>query len=206
MRAYYSFYEMPAVKPKMSFSKEEIKHLLISIFLLGLAFSIANSFPIHKNFSLFVRLLPFSFLAVLTAFAFHEIAHKYAGIRYGYWSEYRMFPFGLLLAILFSFLGFVFAAPGAVQIFGFPTREQSGKISMAGPLSNILVSALFLAISKVTKIELLILIASINAFLAIFNLIPIPPLDGIKILSWNMPVWVAMLASSAILLFLSFPF
>ncbi len=201
MRAYYSFNEMPVVRPKMGFSREEIKHLLISIFLLGIAFSIANSF---LNFWRFIYLLPFSFLAVLTAFAFHEIAHKYAGIRYGYWSEYRMFPLGLILALFLSFLGFVFAAPGAVQIFGMPTREQAGKISMAGPLSNILISAIFFGISKISKIEVLILIASINAFLAIFNLIPIPPLDGSKILSWNISVWVAMLATSAFLLFLSF--
>ncbi|MBC7129520.1 MAG: site-2 protease family protein [Thermoplasmatales archaeon] len=203
MRAYY-FYDIPAVKPKMGFSREEIKHLLISISLLCIAFSIANSFPIHENFRLFVNLLPFSFLAVLTAFAFHEIAHKFAGIRYGYWSEYRMFPFGLILALLLSFLGFVFAAPGAVQIFGMPTREHAGKISMAGPFSNILVSAVFLSISKITKIEIIALIASINAFLAIFNLLPIPPLDGRKILSWSMPIWLSMLVTSAILLFLSF--
>ena len=203
MRAYY-FYDIPAVKPKMGFSREEIKHLLISIFLLCIAFSIANSFPIHKNFEFFVELLPFSFLAVITAFAFHEIAHKFAGIRYGYWSEYRMFPLGLILALSLSFLGFVFAAPGAVQIFGMPTREHAGKISMSGPLSNILVSAVFLSISKITRIEIIALIASINAFLAIFNLLPLPPLDGRKILSWSMPIWLSMLIASAILFFLSF--
>ena len=38
------------------------------------------------------------------------------------------------------------------------------------------------------------LIAVMSLFLAGFNLIPIPPLDGYKVAVWNIPVYVAMVA------------
>jgi len=143
---------------------------------------------------------------VITAFACHEVAHKYVGMRYGYWSEYRMFPQGLLLALLLSFTGFLFAAPGAVVIFGSPPREENGKISAAGPATNIVISAVCAPLSPVIggmAGEIVGGIAAINAFLAFFNLIPFGPLDGRKILAWNTGVWAMMLVVSIALIMFS---
>lgn len=198
-KIYYSFHEIPFgqySKRGISFSREEINHLLISIAVLTLAFSIA--FSRYNGFDAFIFFLPVSFLAIVTAFACHEIAHKYAGMKLGYWSEYRMFPQGLLFALLFSFAGIVFAAPGAVHIFGMPTREESGKISMAGPATNIFLALLFLMLSSIGGVVevIFISVASINAFLALFNLIPFGPLDGRKIFAWNIGIWIIMLVVS----------
>ena len=208
-RIYYSFHDIPFgeyghgyVKPRMGFSSREIKEILISIIVLSLAFAIAWT---RGTYFLLLNFLPISFLAVVTAFACHEIAHKYAGIRYGYWSEYRMFPQGLLFALLLSFVGFVFAAPGAVMIFGVPTREESGKISMAGPMANILVAIIFMLLaSSGIFYKISIFVAHINAFLAFFNLIPLGPLDGRKIFVWNIAVWTAMIFISVALMVISF--
>ncbi len=208
-RIYYSFHDIPFgeyghgyVKPRMGFSSREIKEILISIIVLSLAFAIAWT---RGAYFLLLNFLPISFLAVVTAFACHEIAHKYAGIRYGYWSEYRMFPQGLLFALLLSFVGFVFAAPGAVMIFGVPTREESGKISMAGPMANILVAIIFMLLaSSGIFYKISIFVAHINAFLAFFNLIPLGPLDGRKIFVWNIAVWTAMIFISVALMIISF--
>lgn len=71
-------------------------------------------------------------------------------------------------------------------------------VSLAGPLSNLLmafISIIFMNIAKVMPYSTLILIiyyffffcASININLAVFNLIPIPPLDGSRILSIILP-------------------
>ena len=38
------------------------------------------------------------------------------------------------------------------------------------------------------------MLASLNAFLAFFNLLPIPPLDGSKIVTWKLPVYVVVMA------------
>ena len=40
--------------------------------------------------------------------------------------------------------------------------------------------------------------AMINFFLALFNLLPIPPLDGSKVFTWNIPIWVVTIAIAAI--------
>ncbi|RLF46176.1 MAG: site-2 protease family protein [Thermoplasmata archaeon] len=209
-KVYYSFHEIPFGhdygygygKPSLRFSQREIKELLISILVLSLAFSMAMAFPAYLYFYLF---FPLALLAVVTAFACHEIAHKYAGMKYGYWSEYRMFPQGLLFALLLSFAGIVFAAPGAVMIFGMPSREESGKISAAGPLANMTLAFLFIIVASAGIIKnIASAIATINAFLAFFNLIPLGPLDGRKVMAWNMAVWIIMIVMSIVLLVASF--
>lgn len=212
-KMYYSFHDIPFgssgygyERPALRFSRREIMELFISIVILSLAFSIARSRMMYGGYERMGYLMVSSFLAVITAFACHEVAHKYVGMRYGYWSEYRMFPQGLLLALLLSFTGFLFAAPGAVVIFGSPPREENGKISAAGPATNIAISAVCAPLSPVIggmAGEIVGGIAAINAFLAFFNLIPFGPLDGRKILAWNTGVWAMMLVVSIALIMFS---
>lgn len=207
-KIYYSFHDIPwqgyYAKPRIRFSREEINHLLISIIVLSFAFSIARSFSSYRSPLYFYYFFPISFLAIVTAFACHEVAHKYMGMKYGYPSEYRMFPQGLIFALLLSFFGFVFAAPGAVHIFGMPSREEGGKIAAAGPITNIVLAAIFLTISNFAIESIAISLASINSFLAFFNLLPLPPLDGRKIFAWNIGIWAAMLVISLAMLILAF--
>ena len=46
-----------------------------------------------------------SLVAVSTGFLMHELMHKFVAQRYGAWAEFRVFPLGLMMAILFSFFG-----------------------------------------------------------------------------------------------------
>jgi Zn-dependent protease len=148
--------------------------------------------------------LPLAFLGIVTAFLCHELAHKYVAQRYGYWSEFRMYSQGLIYALIFALLiGFVFAAPGAVQVLGNPTREENGKMALAGPLTNIIISLTALSIWLLTPGfigNLAFFIAYINAFLGFFNLLPIGPMDGMKIFSWRREIWIGALIVSIILL------
>ena len=96
----------------------------------------------------------------------------------------------LWLALAFSFFGFIFAAPGAVFISGLITKERNGKISLAGPLTNIFLAVLFLIlIFFVPETGFLADLAkfglTINSLLAAFNMIPVMPFDGGKIILWN---------------------
>jgi len=117
---------------------------------------------------------------------------------------------GLLIALLPG--GFVFVAPGAVYIsqhrreFAFQvtrvTRNQYGWINFVGPMINIIVGVAMLALNYFIPLALFTLTARISLFLALFNLIPIPPLDGSKILIWNKKLWALAFAISLVGLFL----
>lgn len=183
------------------FSRIELRHILISVIALSFAFTLVmrrnwwGSDDVVLGFLIFYAL---SFAIIALSFIPHELGHKFVAQKYGAWSEYRMSERGLLFAILISVMGVLIAAPGAVYIRGYISEEQNGKISAAGPLINIILSAVAIVLWMTFPAGfvglLLYMLAYINAFLALFNLIPIPPLDGSKVMRWNVGVWVALLA------------
>jgi len=199
------------------FSRLEIRHLTISIIVLTIVFSLLitrNNLLYGLMYGFNINILPIglgiAFLGVLTAFFFHEIAHKLMAQKYGLWAEYRMFPQGLRLALLLGILSpFVFAAPGAVMFMGGSRVYETGKIAMAGPLANIIIAAialpLYITFFETTIGQLFGFICLINALLATFNLLPFGPLDGTKIIKWNATIWVVLLIVSIVLLMQIFP-
>ncbi|MEF8879926.1 MAG: site-2 protease family protein [Candidatus Thermoplasmatota archaeon] len=212
---YYSFRDMPFTEnhsygssysgsAKMSFSKKEIFHLLIAMGVLTIAFAFALApFPPLSHVDSVLFNLPLAFLAIATAFVCHELAHKYMGQKYGYRSEFRMYKMGLLLALFLGVAtGIVFAAPGAVRIFGNPNHEESGKLATAGPLTNIVIALMALGVMLISVgfvREIAFFVLFINAFLAFFNLLPFGPLDGRKVFRWNKIVWIVLIAISVTL-------
>jgi Zn-dependent protease len=148
------------------------------------------------------------------AFIGHELSHKFMAIREGFWAEYRMWPQGILMAVVLMIATggrFMFAAPGAVyfrenwQQRG-PRRKKLLRVSMAGITFNAVLMTSFLAAYAATGYGLLSYMATINAWLALFNLIPIGGLDGQKLFAIDKRVWGILLAVAAagfaILLFL----
>ncbi len=142
------------------------------------------------------------FLAVGLGFFIHEVGHKLVAEKLGCRTVYRAWMPGLLLALAFAmFTPFIFAAPGAVYIHKrFLSIRENGLISLSGPLMNVILGVAFLLIFlNVGSLSLLGFIAlfgfQINFFLALFNLLPFPPLDGSKVLSWNPLVWGVMFFS-----------
>jgi len=194
------------------FSRVELQHLIISMSILTIAFALVLSennlfYGLIQGFE-FDKLpgyIGLSFLGITSAFFVHEMSHKFMAQRYGLWAEYRMFPKGLQFALLLGLLTpFVFAAPGAVMFQGGSRDYETGKIAMAGPLSNIILAMIsliiFLNFNDFSIKEIIGFICLINAFLATFNLLPIGPLDGVKIIRWNATVWVILLIFSILLL------
>jgi len=174
------------------FTQEELKELTISIGVLTLAFAMVLG---GRRWDGFINALLPSFIAVVTGFFFHEMGHKFVAQSYGLFSEFRMSMQGLLLALFTAFIGFLIAAPGAVVISGYATREQSGKIALAGPLVNVVIAILFLPLIFVGDGMIrftAFIVAYINAFLALFNMIPIAPLDGEKIYKWSTPHYIGL--------------
>jgi Zn-dependent protease len=159
-----------------------------------------------------LNLLPMIMVGVGAGFILHELGHKFVSMKYGYWAEFKLWPQGLLFALITSFFGFVFAAPGAVYTYAnYMTDDINGKISVAGPVVNIILAIIFLAIAALvyrsafySDTSLLIFMVcslgySINSFLAVFNLLPIGNLDGSKVLRWNVGIWIATIAIAGLM-------
>jgi len=184
------------------FSRIEIIHLLTAMSVLTLAFSFAltnNNIIYGFDIEPLLSFIPISFLGIVTAFFVHEISHKFMAQKYGLWSEFRMYPMGLLLAFLLAiFTGFVFAAPGAVMFRGGTRDFETGRIAAAGPLANIVIAFvtfplyIFVFFETSTMGQIVGFICLINAFLAAFNLLPFGPLDGAKVIRWNATVWIIL--------------
>ena len=188
-------YQPPVQEGGLKFSEDEKKHLLMAIGALTLAFTIL--FAGRYELSIFMVIV-ISFVAVITGFLLHEIGHKIVAQRYGCWAEFRAWTFGLLFAVLSAFMGLLFAAPGAVYIRGHLSKEENGKVSASGPLMNVVVASFLLPIwifiPLIDELQLLIsMILWLNLFIGGFNMIPVPPLDGSKIIKWNPGIWIGIL-------------
>ena len=196
---------------KPVFSRIEIKDITLAVILLSVAMAIVLSGGLAGLYSigyeLFLLFLAISAVLIIFSFMLHELAHKFVAQKYGAWAEFRMHPRGVMFALLMSLFGFLFAAPGAVYIQGRITQEMNGRISMAGPLVNLMLATgalLFMPFTGGILYLVVYMMSYFNAFLALFNLLPIPPLDGSKVIGWNRPVYAVMLAWSIVVLALSF--
>jgi len=137
-----------------------------------------------------------SFAVVFTSsFLLHEIAHKITAQHFGLWAEFRLTAVGALLTLISILSPFKIISPGAVMIAGSGNRETLGKISLAGPITNLMLSAIFVGLATLSTgylSALAIYIGLINAFfIAFFNLIPFGIFDGQKVFMWNKTVWAA---------------
>jgi Zn-dependent protease len=191
-------------------SSAELTDLFLSLAALVIAFSILGERRLPGAEAILITTL-----GVSTGFLLHELAHKFVAMHFGYWAEYRANRMGLILVIAMAFVGFIFAAPGAVMIsrssapqnfylqdpFGQEELMRQEKkeellISLAGPLTNIILAFVFflMLVSGFAAVDSIWLQASsfalfINLTLAAFNLLPFGPLDGKKIYDSNRMVW-----------------
>ncbi len=198
---------------RITFSEKELNDLLVAWAAITFAFALILG-GIGPDF---ISNLIVAGVTVGVAFLLHELAHKFVAQRYGCWAEFRKWNFGLALAVIlalmitFTGFGFLFAAPGAVMISGFISREQNGKIAAAGPLVNIALAVLFIAVAivlpQITQTvpdllgQIIFFGFFINAWLALFNMIPFPPLDGSKVIAWSFPVWLIITLVAGFMVF-----
>jgi Zn-dependent protease len=195
-------------------SNTELKDLFIAWIFISLAFAIARTADkgISLNTFFSIEFIIFTMISAMTvgiAFLSHELAHKIVAQRYHCWAEFRADLNMLVMSVLISFLGVVFIAPGAVMISGNINNKQNGKISMAGPLTNIILAIILLPFLLINSSSWIIkeVIASgylINAWLALFNMIPMWNFDGAKIYAWNRRVFFAIITTAAFMIFLYF--
>ncbi len=96
----------------------------------------------------------------------------------------------ILPLLLYFTAGFVFgyAKPVPINPYNFNNyKRDTGLTAVAGPITNILIAILFALLFHILGAASLlagyiVIVIYLNLFLALFNLIPIPPLDGSKVL------------------------
>lgn len=198
-----------------SFSRIEIGHLTIAIAVLTVAFT----FTFSRNNLLFYLMgspvdiesyfyfMPIAFLGIVTAFFIHELSHKFVAQKCGLWSEFRMYPQGLIVSVIVAFFtGLVFAVPGAVMFRGETKPSETGRIAAAGAGANLVIAVVTYVLYHFIFSQmgfwgtLVGFICLVNLLLATFNLIPFGPLDGRKVLQWSELVWFVLFSVSVLLL------
>ena len=196
---------------KPRFSKVELRDIAISLLVMAIAFTLLyrnnEYFLYYFRITLgegmeYIGLFGLSLAIVVLSFLCHELGHKFTAQKHGLWSEFRMWPVGLIMTLVTPLLGVLFAAPGAVMIYGNMDNATQGKVSLAGPAVNMVLCLIAIGgcflLNGTGWILLFLMMCHLNAFLAVFNLLPIPPLDGSKIYPWNTVIWVISLAIAAV--------
>lgn len=179
-------------------------------------------------FELFTNPISFFvwFFALLVAVSIHEFSHAWMADRLGDPTPRingrltlsplaHLDPIGTLMLLLTRF---GWGKPVPIDPYNLENpRRDTALISLAGPASNLILATIlsvFTGLLNLWFIDLLFLpIIILNTSLAIFNLLPIPPLDGSKILLGLLPYdlaleWEEILEQYGliIILFLLFPF
>ena len=177
------------------FSKTEINHLSLATLAFTMALAFMFSGGIRGALSDPSAFLVYGVLALVTftpGFLIHEIAHKIQARKYGCWAEFRASPSGLRFGVLLAaILGIVFMAPGAVMVAGNTTREQFGKVALAGPVSNVVLWCIGLAFAGAIGgaggivDDVIYYWMWANGILGALNMLPFGPLDGKKIKTWS---------------------
>ncbi|MEM0124019.1 MAG: M50 family metallopeptidase [Candidatus Micrarchaeaceae archaeon] len=196
----------------------EVKDFALADATLTVAFTLAfvgGAAYLGTDWPLFIYFLPILFIAVTLSFVLHELMHKIVAQRFGAIAGFRTSVMGLGITLLSSLFGFLLGIPGATVIYtsNFTTKEE-GIVSFAGPLTNFSIFIVFLvagmalygnvlgsvyttltsplSISYLHNIINMVLFISI--LLAFFNMLPIYPLDGSKVLRWSKPIYIFTLA------------
>jgi Zn-dependent protease len=156
----------------------------------------------------------FSLIILLFSVIIHELAHGYVAYSLGDpTAKYagrltlnplkHLDPFGSIILPLLLFIAgspflFGWAKPVPINPYNFTDKKYGEiKVSIAGPASNLCLAIIFGMILRFVPYSLisanqgieiaLTYIVAINIWLAIFNLIPIPPLDGSWVLFSLLP-------------------
>ncbi len=197
----------------MEFSNKEKIDLLITTIIISFL-SVLN--PILTNRTWLIQFI-ISFVAIGVSLLIRIVVQKRVGKKYDIIVEYKIdhnlifiaVLIGLLTegAITFSAIGYTILSTFFSERIGHKYKnisyEESGKIALSGTITHILLALSSLVLYPINRVFFNEILKA-NTFMAIFNLIPIPPIDGHKIFWWSRLVWVTAFIVSLFIMFFGF--
>ena len=175
----------------MIITLKEIFYLAVLTAALGYIFSGYIRYPVTHPVTRKQQWQDMKFAAMIAtpAVLLHELGHKFVAMGFGLPAVFEIFWGGIALGLILKLVHspILILAPGYVLIPQGTANLPMALIALAGPLVNLalwLGSAHYLRKHKKLRMRTMVtlmLTKKINMILFIFNMIPIPPLDGSKV-------------------------
>jgi len=162
---------------------------------------------------IFFTVIPLAILVLLPMLVFHEVSHGFVANWLGDTTAKKMGRLSLnplahldrLGTIMLLLIGFGWAKPVPINPYNLGREPRKGMaiVGAAGPASNFLMAGLVSVLVRAVSMDLqysgealsfsavfgllILLIVQINVILGVLNLMPVPPLDGFRIVVGILP-------------------
>ena len=204
------------IKRYYAFDKNEIIGLAASILII--AFIISLDWPRVELFD-FIN----SVLIVALTFLVVESVVRIAALSMGHKIEYQVFTVGLVIGFIVSIVSrgfFWFLMPNGFKLEPLTTHRlghhryevdyfTSGVISLFAPITHIVLAIFFKSLYSVIPNSLLLDGVKLNAVMAVYQILPIPPMAGSKVFFGSRMLFsfafVGIIAAALFLSFLPIP-
>jgi Zn-dependent protease len=178
------------------YTKQERRDLILSILIITFVFAY-NDKKTEFNLIYWTGHFLLTLIIVSLAFLVHTGIQKVFALQQGFIAEYRSWSIGLAISAIFTLITggrWYVLLPGAIYLIHVPILRlgkwrygtnivTQGMIAASGAVGNLIFATFALAIGAQLGFmpELFLWIATINFWILIFSLIPLPRMDGIHL-------------------------
>ncbi|UCE29010.1 MAG: VWA domain-containing protein [Candidatus Bathyarchaeota archaeon] len=197
--------EILASKTQKGVGTKEFSRLMVTqtevlAFVLGAAtLTFCFSYAVAGATTRILSVVPIVFVAVAVVELVYWLTMEVVARRMGIWSEYRVWPMGIIMLLVFT-LAFrsPFCVAGRSEFQSAkPAKRVIGLISLSGPVACLLLGGLFAVLLSFGYEQLGSLGVMVCMTKATFDLIPTRPMNGKEIFNWNKIIWLMLFLPGA---------